>query len=169
MTIHEVGHLWALPLESEAHLSFSHPCLLCDGTEGSQSSLAHTGYSEDFELPPIENMVYTLAGGAAEIASGLPRVTAMFELGEFPASMENDLIDFRDLFVADTWLQLKALGSQILDPLVSYFDDHASRLWKLQGVVRENRSATARVLNLDKADHGSLMAAFEKALNPDTE
>jgi len=68
-----------LPHDADTHVSFANSCRLCAGGEKESSeqiqvgsevyvSLCHTSYAKDIELSAVEEMVYSVGSGAAEIA-----------------------------------------------------------------------------------------------------
>src|SRR5258707_3640988 len=92
-SIHELGHLAMLAPDIHPHVSFSNPCVLCDGSEGKESSLAHTGYPKGVDLPCLDEIIYSLAGGAPEMPSGLSFQLPIRAQGMLPMSMAEVLED----------------------------------------------------------------------------
>jgi len=93
--IHEIGHAASLPPDSHQHVSFLNPCPHCpDEVEAKPWSLAHTSYSKEVQFSFFDQVLYTLAGGAAEVTCGCKSTSGTF--GDFPASMGHDFDDFKD-------------------------------------------------------------------------
>jgi hypothetical protein len=98
-TVHEIGHASVLPEAYYPHVSFKNPCDLCPKGEGKAYSLAHVGHSSDTPLEPVEEILYSLAGGAAEVACDLRPKQVQLPYGKFPQSMCKDLRDLK----AEMW------------------------------------------------------------------
>jgi hypothetical protein len=64
-------------------------------------SEAHVSRDSDTEPDPIDEVLYSLAGGAAEVACGLSPELENNEFGRFPSSMGQDFDDLRAVFARE--------------------------------------------------------------------
>src|SRR5258706_3754142 len=99
IALHEAGHAALLPPGGWTHTSLL-PVSICPAclSEGESADLMDTlGQSSGHTLfgPPglggMQNFLYTLAGGAAEVACGKePELTQFDGIGEYPTGMSAD-------------------------------------------------------------------------------
>ena len=124
-----------LPEDFEPHVSFMNPCQLCLDGEGEADSLAHVGHNSDRALDPIEEIVYSLSGGAAEIACGLNPVQLQFPYGGFPQSMGTDLSNLEAEMEAMgvPWDVLGPALPSAFELICQSFQPHRDRLVSLAG------------------------------------
>jgi hypothetical protein len=121
--VHEIGHASVLPVAYFPHVSFKNPCDLCPKDEGKAYSLAHVGHSSDTPLEPVEEILYSLAGGAAEVACDLRPKQVQLPYGKFPQSMCKDLRDLKAEMwrIGVPWKVLVPALSPAFDLICSFF------------------------------------------------
>ena len=161
-SIHEIGHLLTLPLEAQAHISLKNPCALCDGDEGNQKSVAHVGYDPNYALPLPIDIVYSLAGGASEVACGLNPTMQPKEFGDFPDGMENDLEDLRnhcDATDEKIWPELTKVLQDCFSEIVSQFRGVSEQMKGLSRLLREREELTSKELDLSFFDRAGMQSS----------
>ena len=166
-SIHEVGHLLALPREAQAHVSLKHPCELCSGDEGNEKSVSHVGYDPDYILPVQIDIVYSLAGGASQVACGLPTTMEQKGYGEFPEGMDNDLDNLRehcDLENGDLWTFLIPSLSVCFSEIVIHFKDVSRQIEELALRLREQGELTSKEVDLSFFDRDAMQSKVETIL-----
>jgi hypothetical protein len=164
MAIHELGHASVLPQHVLSHVSFLHPCPLCEGDEGKQQSGAHTGYPSEEVLPLLDEILYSLAGGAAEVACGLSPELECSEFGSFPSSMGNDLRDLGSALPKEIWDALIPVLPGCFKVLTSHFESKSTFLWKMSRSLRESRSLTSNEMDFRAFDRDELMSRFKRSV-----
>lgn len=160
--IHELGHLSVLPLDIDSHVSLRNPCELCAGQEGLDESIAHTGYPEDVCLNDVEEILYSLAGGAAEVACGLSPAMGPSELGTLPTSMGTDLENLKAELPNEIWEVLNPVRTHFM-AIVNHFSDKADFLWHSSRALRE-KGALKSPQDIDLAimDHVALITTMKR-------
>lgn len=166
--IHEVGHLLTLPVEARAHISCKNPCPLCIGDEANLESVAHVGYDPDYDLPIEIDIVYCLAGGAAEVACGLNTKMLPKEFGSFPDGMENDLEDLRkrcDAVDKKIWPELTKVLQECFSEIVSQFRGVSEHMKGISRLLREREVLTSKELDLSFFDREEMQAKVQSVLD----
>lgn len=167
--IHELGHVSALPLETDAHVSLLNPCHLCVGDEGFHVSTAHTSYREG-NLDALDEIIYSLAGGAAEAACGLSPSRDVGELGSLPASMGVDIADLRkalDAHSSGIWEALRPQAPKCFNVIVSHFEQHAEFLWRSSRSLREMKVLESHDVDWKQINREKLLITVKRALRLD--
>jgi|SRR5271157_1175834 len=147
--LHEIGHAALLPPDIWTHSSLlpvsTCPACTSEGEEDesvgtSAESSGHTFYRE----PGIEGMqsvLYTIAGGAAEVACGIEPELMVFEgLGEYPIGMAGDFKVLSDdlAYSGGGNLQEHAVGlREFFDLAVSHIKPHAEKMREIAKLLVE--------------------------------
>jgi SEC-C motif-containing protein len=160
-SIHELGHLAVLAPDIHAHVSYSNPCVLCEGSEGKESSLAHTGYPKGVDLPYLDEIIYSLAGGAAEVASGLSPQLTKSELGMLPTSMGDDIENVKKAIPSEIFEALNP-ATVYFERIAQHFEHHADALWRYSRAFREKRVLTPADIDLSVFEREKLFAEFRE-------
>jgi hypothetical protein len=160
-SIHELGHIAVLDPDIHPHVSYYNPCVLCDGGEGKDSSLSHTGFPKGVDLPYLDEIIYSLAGGAAEVASGLSPQFTDSELGMLPTSMGNDIDDLKKAIPSEMFNVLNP-ANEYFERIAQHFEDHADALWRCSRVFREKRVLTPADVDLSIFEREKLFAEFRE-------
>jgi len=162
--VHEIGHASVLPKRAQPHVSFQNPCSLCAGEERHQLARAHTGFEAGLERTGLDEILYSLAGGAAEVACGLSPTVENTEFGSYPASTGKDLLDLQNELDAEMWDALKSLLHDCFNMLVSYFRELANRIWALSRELLDKRVLTSAELNFSFVDRRVLVRSLARVL-----
>lgn len=155
--VHEVGHASLLPKRARPHVSFQNPCSLCAGYEGNQLSRAHNGYSVGTELTGIDEILYSLGGGAAEVACGLAPVMQNSEFGSYPASMANDLQNLNHELKGERWDATAPLLRDLFMMLVAHFQKNVEHIWIVARRFLRKKVLTSDEINVDFIDRDTLV------------
>jgi hypothetical protein len=161
---HEIGHAWVLPARTRPHVSFKNPCDLCLGDEGQQISRAHTGYNPGPGLTPVEEILYSLAGGAIEEACGLLPRHERFSHGSFPASMGNDLENLEDELPPEIWDALQPHLNSCFKLLVSHFQSETDEIKSVALEFLTARALTSEQLQRVLTDRAKLLNEVAEVL-----
>lgn len=160
-SIHELGHLSVLSPAISPHSSFCNPCNLCVGDEGQEKSLAHTGYPPGHILECLDEIIYSLAGGAAEVACGLSPLITMTKLGSLPKSMETDIENLKAALPDNIFRALNPVN-QYFNRIVRHFEHHSEILWRYSRIFREKKTLTSTDVDLSILGREELYKKFEK-------
>lgn len=156
--VHEIGHAAVLPKVAKPHVSFANPCDLCAGDEGEQLSRAHNGYAADVLLTAVDEIMYSMAGGAAEIACGLSPTLEMSEFGMFPVSMGGDLPILKDrLNEGGLWEHAEPFLSVVFKAITAHFEEHKDTLWENARRFLDRRVLTSDDMDLQFLDREALL------------
>jgi SEC-C motif len=162
--IHEIGHACSLPKNSSQHVSFLKPCPHCqDEGEAKPCSVAHTSYSGKVDFSTYGLLLYNLAGGASEIACGVLPTWKKFDVGEYPASMEQDFKDLKrdcDSRGLD-WEAIKSNIGPCFLIVVEHFNRHVSEIRKLALQLIAEQGLTHEQVNLGFLNREQLLTEME--------
>ena len=125
IAVHEVGHAVSLSAaHGKVHVSRQRPCSLClDESEASDSSSAHTGYTNVVSTHPVDEIVYSLAGSAAEEA---------LDMKPNPLGSSGDWADLEaELRGRGTWLQDQPDLPAAYRYIVNHYRNHAETIRQL--------------------------------------
>jgi SEC-C motif-containing protein len=177
--IHETGHAVMLPHDADIHVSFVDPCPLCAGGDKESSeqiqvgsevyvSRCHTNYAKDIELFAVEEMVYSVGSGAAEIACGLHPSWGQNASFEPPHSMVRDLKDLREeLGARECLLEAEPYIQSCFRMAVEALRPHADNLLKLALRLIEQRVLVLRPEDLDFFDRNAFVLSVANMLGED--
>lgn len=176
--VHEIGHAIMLPHDAGIHVSFADPCRLCAGGDkestqmqvGSELyvSLCHTSYAKDIELFAVEEMVYSVGSGAAEIVCGLHPTWGQGEGFVPPKSMQGDLEDLRgELDARECLAEAEPHIQPSFRMAVEAVRPHADDVLKLALRLLEKGELLLRPEDLDFFDRNAFVLSIAEMLGPD--
>jgi hypothetical protein len=163
--VHEIGHALVLPKRARPHVSFQNPCSQCGGEEGTQTARAHTGFEAGLERTGVDELLYSLAGGAAEVACGLSPLMKNTEFGSYPASMSNDFENLQNELNGEMWDSVKPFLRDCFNALVNYFREIIDRIWAAARDFLDKRVLTHHELGLVRIDRNAIVRRFGVILN----
>lgn len=141
LSVHETGHVLTLPHSIRPHVSLQQgPCALCPEGEREEFSDAHTGYEVEWEARNVaDEILYSLAGGAAEIACGLKPAMISNDFGIFPVGMSDDLSRLRNELGLELWRDHVPQLRILFQVVVEHFSEHCSLVHQIAMELRNKR------------------------------
>lgn len=145
--VHEIGHAAFLPPDIWTHSSLlpvsSCPACISEGEKDDTIGTSGESYGHTLYLGPglsgIRSVLYTIAGGAAEVACGIEPELMVFEgLGKYPIGMGSDfkvLGDDLEHYGGGTIQEHADTLREIFDIAVIYIRPHGEALRKIAKIL----------------------------------
>lgn len=132
--------------------------------ETEQMARAHVGYSPGEELTGVDQLLYSLAGGAAESACGLSPITQQSAFGTFPASMENDLLNLKDELAGEMWEFVEPHLRTCFNMIVNHLRQRSDAIWQNARGLLLNKVLTSEEMELDFVERNILLQNIARLL-----
>lgn len=156
-SIHEIGHAATIPERCRPHVSLQSICSLCQNEKSAQDSEAHANYESWDERNALDEVVYSLAGGASEVACGLAPRMERTEYGVFPEAMTRDLLNLREELGTDLWEAFAPHLPRFFQIVMDHFKGKTVAIFQLSRQLRDRQVLGPAELNLKPFDRDGLM------------
>lgn len=103
--------------------------------------------------------MYSLAGGASEIACDVSPTMETTEYGPLPVGMSNVICDLEDAYKGGDPTERMAAVQQTFKAIAKHLKPYSKLIWKLSRQMRDRRLLDHQELSLVSIDRDTLMRA----------